>query len=202
MAGSGEAINSFRLLLIGETAVGKTSLMMQYADETFPQIFVTTVGIDFKRKTLDIDGKEITLEIWDTAGQERFQSITTAYLRGAHAIMVCYDVTNRDSFEKVENWIHKIDSYSNVDVDKVLVGNKCDLENDRVISTSEGQELACKFGMGFFETSAKENMNVAHAFEHVAKLVSDRLDHSSKEAEKVKLDDTQEDNASAKNGCC
>ena len=157
--------------------MGKTCLMLQYADHTFSITFITTVGIDYKYKFLDIENenrekKKIRLEIWDTAGQERFKAITTSYLRGAQGIMLVYDVTDRKSFDHVSAWLEQIRQYADTSVEKILVGNKVDVEGKRVVTKEEGEELAAKFGLCFFETSAKSNSGVDEAFYAIAKTSS------------------------------
>mmetsp|Transcript_1640 Transcript_1640/g.2274 ORF Transcript_1640/g.2274 Transcript_1640/m.2274 type:complete len:153 (+) Transcript_1640:140-598(+) len=122
-----------------------------------------------------MDGKRIKLLIWDTAGQERFRTITTSYFRGAQGILLVYDVTNRKSFDAIRNWIAQIEVHSDVNVFKVLIGNKCDYEDKRVVSLSEGELLAKEYGIKFFETSAKQNLNVDAAFTTITKDVKDRL---------------------------
>lgn len=117
-----------KIILLGDSAVGKTCLLLRCADNSFKRTWVTTIGIDYKFKILDVGGVRVRLEIWDTAGQERFRTITTSYIRGAEGIMLCYDVTNADSFSAIDNWMKEIDksSGSNRHIQKLLVGNKCD----------------------------------------------------------------------------
>lgn len=164
-----------KLLMIGDSGVGKTCLLLRYANESFTPTFITTIGIDFKIKNVDVDGKRIKLQIWDTAGQERFRTITTSYFRGAQGIILVYDVTDRRSFESIRNWISQIQQHADVHVNKMLVGNKCDMLDEKVVSTEEGQKLAKEFGIGFWECSAKNNINVEQCFVSVARDVKDRL---------------------------
>jgi Ras-related protein Rab-8A len=135
----------------------------------------TTIGIDFKIKNVDIDGTRIKLQIWDTAGQERFRTITTSYFRGAQGILLVYDVTDRRSFESIRNWISQIQQHADVHVNKILVGNKCDMLDEKVVSTEEAQKLAKEFGIEFFECSAKNDINVGDGFYGIARSVKDRL---------------------------
>lgn len=148
---------------------------MRYVEQTFSTTFVSTVGIDFKYKILDLDGTKVRLEIWDTAGQERFKSITTSYLRGAQGILVCYDVTDRKSFTRVDTWLHDIQQHAELHVDCVLVGLKCDLESSRTVLQEEGKSLAEAHGMPFFEASAKATVGVNAPFERLARSVVDRI---------------------------
>jgi len=155
----------FKLLLIGDSGVGKTSLLLRFADNKFLDSFITTIGVDFKIKKMDVDGKAIKLQIWDTAGQEKFRTITSSYYRGAHGIIVVYDVTNKESFLHVKGWLSDIDRYAqgNIKVQKMLVGNKSDLPN-REVTFKEAKAFADSLGIKFAETSAKQSDNVMEAF--------------------------------------
>ena len=164
-----------KLLMIGDSGVGKTCLLLRYANDSFSPTFITTIGIDFKIKNVDIDGTKIKLQIWDTAGQERFRTITTSYFRGAQGILLVYDVTDRRSFESIRNWISQIQQHADVHVNKILVGNKCDMLDEKVVSTEEGEKLAKEFGIQFWECSAKNDINVDESFIGIARSVKDRL---------------------------
>ncbi|XP_010288686.1 PREDICTED: ras-related protein Rab-10 [Phaethon lepturus] len=120
--------------------------------------------IDFKIKTVELQGKKIKLQIWDTAGQERFHTITTSYYRGAMGIMLVYDITNAKSFENISKWLRNIDEHANEDVERMLLGNKCDMEDKRVVPKAKGEQIAREHGIRFFETSAKANINIEKAF--------------------------------------
>ncbi|KAF5909254.1 GTP-binding protein Rab-3D-like, partial [Clarias magur] len=136
----------FKLLIIGNSSVGKTSFLFRYADDSFTSAFVSTVGIDFKVKTVYRNEKRIKLQIWDTAGQERYRTITTAYYRGAMGFLLMYDITNQESFYAVQDWATQIKTYSWDNAQVILVGNKCDLEDDRLVATEDGQKLANELG--------------------------------------------------------
>jgi len=164
-----------KLLMIGDSGVGKTCLLLRYANDSFSPTFITTIGIDFKIKNVEIDAKRIKLQIWDTAGQERFRTITTSYFRGAQGILLVYDVTDRRSFESIRNWISQIQQHADVHVNKILIGNKCDMLSDKVVSTEEGQQLAKEFNIDFWEASAKNDINVEQSFISMARAVKDRL---------------------------
>mmetsp|Transcript_8950 Transcript_8950/g.16241 ORF Transcript_8950/g.16241 Transcript_8950/m.16241 type:complete len:204 (+) Transcript_8950:327-938(+) len=164
-----------KLLMIGDSGVGKTCLLLRYANDSFSPTFITTIGIDFKIKNVEIDTKRIKLQIWDTAGQERFRTITTSYFRGAQGILLVYDVTDRRSFDSIRNWISQIQQHADVSVNKILVGNKCDITEEKTVSTEEGQRLAKEYGIGFFEASAKNDINVEQSFISIARAVKDRL---------------------------
>jgi Ras-related protein Rab-3C len=168
----------FKLLIIGNSSVGKTSFLFRYSDDTFTSSFVSTVGIDFKVKTVFQQGKRIKLQIWDTAGQERYRTITTAYYRGAMGFILMYDITNDDSFNSVQDWCTQIKTYSWDNAQVILVGNKFDLEHERVVSTERGRRLADQLGLEFYETSAKDNINVEVVFERLVDLICDRMSKS------------------------
>jgi len=153
-----------KLLLIGDSGVGKSCLLLRFADHTYTESYISTIGVHFKIRTIDLDGKVIKLQIWDTAGQERFRTITSSYYRGAHGIIVVYDVTDRDSFSNVKQWMNEIDRYAVENVQKLLVGNKCDLTTKRQVTPEEGKAFADTLSIPFLETSAKAATNVEQAF--------------------------------------
>ncbi|XP_070562474.1 ras-related protein Rab-3 isoform X1 [Ptychodera flava] len=168
----------FKLLIIGNSSVGKTSFLFRYADDSFTSAFVSTVGIDFKVKTVFRNDKRVKLQIWDTAGQERYRTITTAYYRGAMGFILMYDVTNEESFQAVQDWSTQIKTYSWDNAQVILVGNKCDMEDERVVATERGKQLADQLGLEFFETSAKENINVKQTFERLVDIICDKMSES------------------------
>ncbi|XP_054632856.1 ras-related protein Rab-8B-like [Dunckerocampus dactyliophorus] len=154
----------FKLLLIGDSGVGKTCLLFRFSEDSFNTTFISTIGIDFKIRTIELDGKRVKLQIWDTAGQERFRTITTAYYRGAMGIMLVYDISNEKSFENIKNWIRNIEEHASSDVEKMILGNKCDMTDRRQVSKDRGEKLAIDYGVKFLETSAKTSLNVEEAF--------------------------------------
>ncbi|XP_012369872.1 ras-related protein Rab-13 [Octodon degus] len=119
----------FKLLLIGDSGVGKTCLIIRFAEDNFNSTYISTIGIDFKIRTVDIEGKKIKLQVWDTAGQERFKTITTAYYRGAMGIILVYDITDEKSFENIQTWMKSIRENASAGVERLLLGNKCDMEH-------------------------------------------------------------------------
>ncbi|CAJ1056673.1 ras-related protein Rab-8B-like [Xyrichtys novacula] len=150
----------FKLLLIGDSGVGKTCLLFRFSEDSFNTTFISTIGIDFKIRTIELDGKRVKLQIWDTAGQERFRTITTAYYRGAMGILLVYDICNEKSFENIKNWIRNIEEHASSDVEKMILGNKCDMTDRRQVSKDRGEKLAIDYGVKFLETSAKSGLNV------------------------------------------
>lgn len=151
--------NITNIFLFCFQGVGKSSLLLRFADNTFNGSYITTIGVDFKIQTVEIDGERVKLQIWDTAGQERFRTITSTYYRGTHGVIVVYDVTSGDTFANVKRWLHEIEQNCDV-VNRVLVGNKNDAPNQKVVLTEDAQRFANQMGIQLFETSAKDNINV------------------------------------------
>ena len=196
----------FKVLLLGNSDVGKSSLLLRYVDSVWNDAFVPTIGVDFKVKTLTINEKRVKMQIWDTAGQERFRTVVSTYFRGAHGILLLYDVTNKDSFKNLENWLIEIEKNAKEKVLKILIGNKCDLTDDREISTEEGKAFALRNGMEFMETSAKMNTNVTEAFETLGKLMiefnSKGNQGTQKNNDNKNLKAGSGKNLKTKKGCC
>lgn len=205
----------FKLLIIGDSAVGKSSLLLRFADNTFSHNYVTTVGVDFKVRTITIDNERVKLQIWDTAGQERFRTITSTYYRGTHGVLIVFDLTNEDTFSNVKRWLGEIDQNCDL-VQRVLVGNKCDEKSSRVITESEARQYAARMNVPYFETSAKENINVEEMFNYLTNLVlsqkkayinqtsdgpspSQRSGHG---ANKIKLTNNHKKRRNKKKSCC
>lgn len=165
----------FKLLLIGDSGVGKSCLLLRFADDSYTDSYISTIGVDFKIRTMTLDDKVIKLQIWDTAGQERFRTITSSYYRGAHGIIIVYDTTDMESFNNVKTWLNEIEKYASENVNKVLVGNKCDLVTKKAVDTQMAQDFANSLGIPFLETSAKNSTNVDEAFLRMACDIKARL---------------------------
>lgn len=172
-----------KLLIIGDSGVGKSCLLLRFCDDEFTPSFISTIGIDFKIRNIKVNGKDVRLQIWDTAGQERFRTITTAYYRGAMGIILVYDVTNERSFQNIQNWIENVENYANKDVNLILIGNKCDEEKGRVVSKEKGQSLASKLNIPFLETSAKTNKNVDKSFHILSSIILENIPELIKKKE-------------------
>ncbi|KAI9832715.1 MAG: Nuclear control of ATPase protein 2 [Phylliscum demangeonii] len=170
-----ERQSKIKLLLIGDSGVGKSCCLLRFSEDSFTPSFITTIGIDFKIRTIELDGKRIKLQIWDTAGQERFRTITTAYYRGAMGILLVYDVTDERSFANIRTWFANVEQHASEGVNKILIGNKCDWEEKRTVSTERGQALADELGIPFLEVSAKSNINVEKAFYTLAATIKKRM---------------------------
>ena len=139
-------LTNLKILIIGESGVGKSSLLLRFTDDQFDPDQEATIGVDFKVKVIDNNGNKVKLAIWDTAGQERFRTLTPSYYRGAQGAILVYDISSRESFQKVEDWLNELETYStNHDLIKMLVGNKCDIQGERMVSREEGQKCARKY---------------------------------------------------------
>ncbi|KAG7558239.1 hypothetical protein FFLO_02802 [Filobasidium floriforme] len=171
-----------KLLLIGDSGVGKSCLLLRFCDDAWTPSFITTIGMFSKIRTIELDGKRIKLQIWDTAGQERFRTITTAYYRGAMGILLVYDVTDEKSFNNIRTWHANIEQHASEGVNKILIGNKCDWDEKRAVTLEQGRQLADEFGLRFLETSAKDNEGVEEAFFTLARDIKTRLIDSQPDA--------------------
>ncbi|WFD31798.1 ras GTPase [Malassezia sp. CBS 17886] len=169
----------FKLLLIGDSGVGKSCLLLRFADDTYTESYISTIGVDFKIRTIELEGKTVKLQIWDTAGQERFRTITSSYYRGAHGIIVVYDVTDEATFANVKQWLQEIERYACEGVNKLLVGNKSDLASSRAVEYDTAKQFAEQLNIPFLETSAKDATNVEQAFLTMAKQIKDRMGTST-----------------------
>ena len=155
---------SLKYIIVGEAGVGKSNLLLRYVYDSFKEDYQLTIGVEFGEKLVKYNNKTYKIQIWDTAGQEQFRSITRAYFKSSICSFVVYDITNRETFENVKHWVEDCRNYMPKNVLIFLVGNKSDLEEQRKISKDEGEELADSFGLSFFETSAKNNVNVNSIF--------------------------------------
>mmetsp|Transcript_47720 Transcript_47720/g.74461 ORF Transcript_47720/g.74461 Transcript_47720/m.74461 type:complete len:202 (+) Transcript_47720:1-606(+) len=173
--------NRFKILLTGDSGVGKSSILLRFTDDSFASDQPATIGVDFKVKAIDVDGKKVKLTIWDTAGQERFRTLTSSYYRGAQGVILVYDVTRKETFENLEQWLKEVDMYTNRDgVIKLLVGNKIDKAN-REVTRAEGIDFARSRGMLFIECSAKAKTGIQQAFEELVQKILDSPHLSSSE---------------------
>ncbi|CAD8072688.1 unnamed protein product [Paramecium sonneborni] len=166
----------FKFIIIGDSSVGKSCLLLQFLDRKFKLDHDTTIGVEFGSRTLNIRQKNIKLQIWDTAGQESFKSITRSYYRGSICAIIVYDVTSRDSFENISRWMEETKSYANDKITLVLVANKTDLSDKRVITTEEGQSFAKKHDLIFVEASAKTGFQVDKIFQEAAEAVLKKIE--------------------------
>jgi len=194
----------FKLLLIGDSGVGKSCLLLRFADDTYTESYISTIGVDFKIRTIELDGKTIKLQIWDTAGQERFRTITSSYYRGAHGIIVVYDITDAQTFASVKQWLSEIERFACENVNRLLVGNKSDLKEKRKVETTTAKEFADSLGIPFIETSAKCASNVEDAFITMASEIKKKMAATTPHQRNVVAIKPQSEEVSRKNGggCC
>jgi len=174
-----------KYIIIGDSSVGKSCLLLQFADKRFKTDHDTTIGVEFGSKNVQIKNKTIKLQIWDTAGQESFRSITRSYYRGSIGALLVYDVTRRETFDGLSRWLEETKNYANDKTLIILIGNKTDLAEQREVSTEEGEKFAKERGILFMETSAKTAYNVESAFHKTAEEILNRI-------EKGELDPTNE----------
>ena len=165
-----------KLMILGDSSVGKTSLLKKYCKNEFSHSYITTVGIDFQVKLLNINDKKIKIQIWDTAGEERYRVVAKNYFNTSDGFIIMYDITNRDSFDSISNWIEQIKDSTPNYKKSVLFGNKSDLNKLRNVQINEGKELAQKNDFKFFETSAKDGLNLNEGIESIVKDVLKDID--------------------------
>ena len=187
----------YKILLLGDSSVGKTCFLMRYTDNTYQEIHMSTIGIDNKFKDVELeDGKKVKIQIWDTAGQDRFRSITRNYYKGANGIVLIFDVTNKKSYENVKNWVKQIKEEVSSRVTIILVANKIDDVNHRIVTKEEGEKIANECGLMFFECSAKTGENIEHAFNELVKKTVENYSKVGQGGEKIKK------KKNSKKGCC
>lgn len=175
----------YKLVIVGDTGVGKSSLLLRFADNQFYENYLATIGVDFRFKTMNIDGKMVKFQIWDTAGQERFRTITSAYYKGSHGILLVYDMTDGQSYEDVDKfWLQEVDNYAEKDVELYLIGNKSDLVERRAIPAATVEEYCKKKKMTHFESSAKEDEKVSDIFIDFARKMMRKNDAKQQTAKK------------------
>ncbi|XP_074567105.1 ras-related protein RABE1a-like [Curcuma longa] len=171
-----------------------------FSDGSFTTSFITTIGIDFKIRTVELDGKRIKLQIWHTADQEHFRTITTGRFTGAMAILLVYDVTDESSYNNIRNWIRNIEHHASDNVNKIIVGNKADMdESKQAVPAAKGQALADEYGIKFFETVSRTNLNVEQVFFSIAKDIKQRLSKTDSEAEDRTIKINKPDRGTAEN---
>ncbi|KAJ6941642.1 ras-related protein RABA5e [Populus alba x Populus x berolinensis] len=201
----------FKIVVIGDSAVGKSNLLSRFARNEFDSNSKATIGVEFQTQVVDIDGKEIKAQIWDTAGQERFRAVTSAYYRGAVGALIVYDITRRTSFDSVKRWLDELGTHCDTAIARMLVGNKCDLDSIREVSRDEGKSLAEEESLFFMETSALDSTNVEAAFEVVIREIYNNMSRKILNSDSYKTELTANrvslvngDNSSKKYGfsCC
>ena len=201
----------FKLIIIGDSYVGKTNIMSQYIKKEFNENSKSTIGVEFGNKIIKIDDKIIKAQIWDTAGQERYKSITSAYYKGAKGAFIVYDITSKTTFNSVDKWIQDLNLYGDKNLTLLLIGNKSDLEEKRQIKKEDGEEKAKSFRLGFIETSACTGENIDKAFDILLKEVcnkyhveisnNEELENVNK-GKNIEIEIEEENNTVKKKSCC
>ena len=175
----------FKLILVGDSYVGKTNILSKYIKDEFNLNTKSTVGVEFGTKILKIEDKIIKAQIWDTAGQERYKSITSTYYKGAKGAFIVYDITNRLTFESVDKWIQDLNLNSDKNITLLLIGNKKDLADKREVTTEEGEEKAKSFGLAFLETSALTEKNIYKIYDYIIKEVFTKINNKKKNSGEI-----------------
>ena len=164
----------YKIIIIGDTCVGKSNILTRYLKNEFKENSKSTVGVELGSKFLKVKGIGAKVQIWDTAGQERYRSITSSYYKGSHGCFIVYDITSETSFDNVEKWYEQAQKEASKDISVILVGNKCDLENERKVPKEKGEEKAKSFKCPFFETSALSKVNIDDIFNEMVNNIYDR----------------------------
>ena len=200
---SKKKFEELRLLTLGDSSVGKSSFIVKYIDDKFSYSYIATLGLDFKQKKIQLkSGENVRLRIFDTAGQERFKSISINFIKKANGILLLYDITNKYSFQSVNNWMESIKEAAGEKISVFLIGNKCDLEKEREVSKEEGEEKAKQYNLPFFETSCKEGINITQVFEKLAEeILSKTSSNIGNKGEKITKEKASKKNEKSK-GCC
>jgi small GTP-binding protein len=189
-----------KIVVIGDSGVGKSCFLIRYVRDTFDEETQSTLGIEFLSSVIQTETHRIQLQLWDTAGQELFRTVTRGYYRGSAGAIILFDVSNRGSFHGLEKWIADVQSVAKSDVVLILVGNKCDLEDKRQVSSEDAKEFAQKHGMLYFDVSAKSGLNVTEAIARCVDLIEKNIEVSEAQKAQEKVDlETQE---VPKPSCC
>ena len=204
---TGQSLEDYKLkiVIVGDSGVGKSNLIKRFTSNEFNENTKATVGVEFYSKSYKINDKVFKIEMWDTAGQERYKSITTAYYRGAKGALLVYDTTSAQSFNNIDKWLGEIKEKSGKDIKLILIGNKIDLTEKRVVSTEHALAKAKEWGIPFMETSAKDATNVKEAFHDILKEMYGELNKTLQIVESKKLENNIvqiETNEKKKKGCC
>jgi len=201
---------NFKVVLLGEGSVGKTSLLLRYVRNEFNEDHITTIQASFLSKKLTVEDTRVNLAIWDTAGQEKFHALGPIYYRDANGALLVYDITDRDSFDRVQNWVKELRKMLGDNIVLIIAGNKADLERRRVVSLEEAEQYAASVGAKHLSTSAKQNKGVAELFLHMTKelLKADKAQSGSdkgvpkSDGSTLLISDTADDKGGKKDGCC
>ena len=196
---------TFKIVMIGDSGVGKSCILLRFADDKFNENFYATIGVDFRFKNVMVDDKSVKLQIWDTAGQERFKTITSAYYRGADGIIIVYDITDRNSFAHIKDWLDDVNKYTDDNPLKIIVGNKIDLIKDKQINNNDMKTMTAQTGIEIIECSANYSIKINELMEIMTKkLIEKKKNEGNKNTTKsMILNDINNKNKELNNkGCC
>ncbi len=193
--------NSIKITLIGDSGVGKTCIIRRYTSNEFTAESLTTDGVSYSKKEVMYGDEKIQLDLWDTAGQEKYRSMTTSYYRAVHIIIIVFDVTSQTSFEHIKEWMNNIRQFAKIGVMKVIVGNKIDLNDERIVTYNEGKNFAESCNVKYFETSAVTREGIVELFETICKDYCKTNRKKSIDGN-IKLDNLKNENDDNNVGCC
>ncbi|KAG8861950.1 hypothetical protein FRB96_002393 [Tulasnella sp. 330] len=202
----------FKVVLIGDSGVGKSNLLSRFTRNEFNLESKSTIGVEFATRSINVDGKTVKAQIWDTAGQERYRAITSAYYRGAVGALLVYDIAKHATYVNVQRWLKELRDHADSNIVIMLVGNKSDLKHLRAVPTEEAKNFSTENGLSFIETSALDASNVEAAFQNILteiyRIVSNKALESSQDpikpttSESITVTPSLDANAQAKSGCC
>ena len=196
----------FKIILVGDTSVGKTNIINKYIKNEFREDFYATIGVEFSHKKFVVENRKIKAQIWDTAGQERYKAITRAYYKGAKGAFIVYDITRKETFDDVDKWRNELISSCNQEITVMLIGNKCDLENQREISKEQGEEKAKSFEFSFLETSALSGENLEKGFQMLIEEIYQKYKVEQSKSDEINLNSGAEEikigKMNKKKKCC
>ena len=196
----------FKIILVGDTSVGKTNIINKYIKNEFREDFYATIGVEFSHKKFVVENRKIKAQIWDTAGQERYKAITRAYYKGAKGAFIVYDITRKETFDDIDKWRNELISSCNKEVTVMLIGNKCDLEDQREISKEQGEEKAKSFGFSFLETSALSGENLEKGFQMLIEEIYQKYKVEQSKSDEINLNSGAEEikigKMNKKKKCC
>ena len=204
----------YKIVIIGDTNVGKSNILSRYLTNEFTSNTKSTVGVELGIKFLKIKNTSTKIQIWDTAGQERYQAITSSYFRGSDGCFIVYDITNETSFNNIEKWFDKIHEENDKEIPVIIVGNKCDLENERKIPTEKAKEKAQNLKCAFYETSALKAINIEQIFEELVNTIYDKTGGNKSDDDihieivnenkgvNINCENNEENGDNNKKGCC
>ena len=189
----------FKILLIGDSGVGKSCVLLKYVDDIYTESYISTIGVDFKIKTVNMGNRTVKLQIWDTAGQERFRTITSSYYRGAHGIVIAFDLTDRESFNHIKIWMDEVEKYATNDPYVILMGTKCDLEKKIVVDPASIKEFIKSNNIEYIQTSSKNNIGISELFDKLCGELDKKIELSDQKKNNIVIGD---DISRRKGGCC